>query len=171
MENPKRLSIDCNWVAYMDVSHLILGAVQWVRLWSPFPDEDTEARGAYMSRPRSVQLHSCTARSSLVPRLTEAEVYEPPWMGGLEFVREAEFVAQTGAHQINILTNKFPKMKCCWYNTSMIIQNQGESCSPAGWVADTIWTKRDFYPQREQASFLSITECWDCVRCSPSLWG
>lgn len=24
----------------------------------------------------------------------------------------------------------FPKTKCCWYNRSMIIQNQGETCPP-----------------------------------------
>lgn len=42
-ENPQRLSVNCNRVAYMDVSHLILGASRWVVLSSLFAKEETDS--------------------------------------------------------------------------------------------------------------------------------
>lgn len=58
----------------------------------------------------------------------------------------------------------FPKTKCCWYNRFMIIQNQGETCPPAGRITNSIWATKellssertDKFPQQNWVSGL----CW-----------
>lgn len=122
-----------NWVVSMDVSHLILGATQWVGLLFPFPCEEMEVQRGYMcpgssasKQQRSAHPHRCC--SPLALRWTEATVSEPPQRGGLKFIREAGFVhIKLTFQQTSFLRQSVVDIAALWYSETK------EKADPLKW--------------------------------------